>query len=126
MGSAIHTGLLSFMDEAKTDHWQKLQLPAMPEPGETGILVAEWDGRKFCLGRFQDKWFAFAYHCPHAGGVMADGDLNHRGQVLCPVHGYVFDIRTGYNSSGEGYYLRHWPVEVRSDGVYMEYRIPDE
>jgi 3-phenylpropionate/trans-cinnamate dioxygenase ferredoxin subunit len=28
-------------------------------------------------------------------------------------------MKNGRNVTGEGYYLKHWPVEVRDDGVYV-------
>ena len=29
-------------------------------------------------------------------------------------------MANGRNTSGEGYYLKHWVVEEREDGVYVE------
>jgi 3-phenylpropionate/trans-cinnamate dioxygenase ferredoxin subunit len=28
-------------------------------------------------------------------------------------------MKNGRNVSGEGYYLKHWPVELRGDGVFV-------
>ncbi len=28
-------------------------------------------------------------------------------------------MQNGRNVSGEGYYLKHWPVEAREDGIYV-------
>jgi len=30
----------------------------------------------------------------------------------------------GRNTSGEGYYLKHWKVETREDGVFVEMEEP--
>ena len=86
---------------------------------ENGIAVAELKGKKICLGRFKDEIFAFAYKCPHAGGIMADGYIDALGNVVCPLHRYKFSIQNGRNVSGEGYYLKHWPVEIREEGVFV-------
>ncbi len=83
------------------------------------IAVAELKGKKICLGRYQDRIFAFAWKCPHAGGIMADGYIDALGQVVCPLHRYKFSLENGRNTSGEGYYLKHWPVELREDGVFV-------
>lgn len=83
------------------------------------IAVAELKGKKICLGRFGDRVFAFAWKCPHAGGIMADGHIDALGQVVCPLHRYKFSLENGRNTSGEGYYLKHWPVELREDGVFV-------
>ena len=83
------------------------------------IALAELKGKKICIGRFREEVFAFAFKCPHAGGIMAEGYIDALGQVVCPLHRYKFDPRNGRNTSGEGYYLKHWPVQVNEDGVFV-------
>jgi nitrite reductase/ring-hydroxylating ferredoxin subunit len=85
----------------------------------SGIGVVKVDGKKVCIGRFQEQAFAFAYKCPHAGGILADGYIDALGNVVCPLHRYKYDVKNGRNVSGEGYYLKHWPLEEREDGVYV-------
>lgn len=86
--------------------------------GDNGIAVAELDGKKICVARFREFLFAFAYKCPHAGGILAQGYIDALGNVVCPLHRYKYDMKNGRNTSGEGYYLKHWPVEIREDGVF--------
>jgi 3-phenylpropionate/trans-cinnamate dioxygenase ferredoxin subunit len=50
---------------------------------------------------------------------MADGFIDDSGNVVCPLHRYRFNVKNGYNSSGEGFYLKTYPVEQREDGVYI-------
>lgn len=83
------------------------------------IAVVQVKGKKMCIGLHGEKAFAFAYKCPHAGGILADGYIDALGQVVCPLHRYKYNMENGRNTSGEGYYLRHWPVEIREDGVYI-------
>src|SRR5690349_22360812 len=79
------------------------------------IAVVEVKGKKICIGRHHERLFAFAFKCPHAGGLLADGYIDALGNVVCPLHRYRFSMENGRNTSGEGYYLKHWPVEVRDD-----------
>lgn len=83
------------------------------------IAVANVHGKKVCIGRQGDRHFAFAYKCPHAGGILADGYIDVLGNIVCPLHRYKFSMSNGRNTSGEGYYLKHWSVECREDGVYI-------
>lgn len=83
------------------------------------IAVAELRGKTICIGRYGDNLFAFAYKCPHAGGILADGYIDALGNVVCPLHRYKYNMQNGRNVSGEGYYLKHWPVEIREDGVFV-------
>jgi len=101
-------------------NWYKIadQLTGIPF-ATNNIAVVKVNGKTLCLGLHQGACFAFAYKCPHAGGIMADGFIDALGNVVCPLHRYKFAMANGRNVSGEGYYLKHWPVEQREDGVYV-------
>jgi nitrite reductase/ring-hydroxylating ferredoxin subunit len=86
---------------------------------DNNIAVTEVKGKKICIGRFNEEAFAFAFKCPHAGGILADGNIDALGNVVCPLHRYKYNMQNGRNVSGEGYFLKHWPVEQREDGVYV-------
>jgi len=45
--------------------------------------------------------------------------MDDAGNVVCPLHRYRFNIKNGYNSSGEGFYLKTYPLEKREDGLYI-------
>ena len=83
------------------------------------LAQVEAGGRKICLGRHNGQLFAFAPKCPHAGGRLVHGYIDASGNVVCPLHRYKFSMKNGRNMSGEGYYLKHWPVEVREEGVFV-------
>jgi nitrite reductase/ring-hydroxylating ferredoxin subunit len=77
------------------------------------------DGKPVCVGRYNGELFAFAPKCPHAGGFFIDGYIDALDNVVCPLHRYKFCLKNGRNVTGEGYYLKHRPVEVRPDGVFI-------
>jgi nitrite reductase/ring-hydroxylating ferredoxin subunit len=86
---------------------------------ENNISVVEVNGKKICIGKFKEGVFAFAYKCPHAGGLLADGYIDALGNVVCPIHRYKYDMKNGRNTTGEGYYLKNWPVEIRENGIFL-------
>ena len=51
--------------------------------------------------------------------LLADGYIDALGNIVCPLHRYKYNMENGRNVSGEGYYLKHWLVECREDGVYV-------
>ncbi|MGX5818009.1 Rieske (2Fe-2S) protein [Chitinophaga lutea] len=102
---------------AKQYNWHRLHDDDIATEKE--IAVHEVNGKKICFTRFDGQLHAFAFKCPHAGGPMSEGYIDDKGNVVCPLHRYRFNIRNGYNSSGEGFYLRTYPVETREDGVYV-------
>jgi 3-phenylpropionate/trans-cinnamate dioxygenase ferredoxin subunit len=83
------------------------------------MVVIEVDGKKITVAQYHDQLFAVAYKCPHASGIMADGSIDAAGNIICPLHRYKFNLQNGRNTSGEGYYLKTYPVEVREDGVFV-------
>jgi nitrite reductase/ring-hydroxylating ferredoxin subunit len=100
--------------------WLKIaEHPNELEFAENNIAVTSVNGKKICIGKFNNRFFAFAYKCPHAGGLLADGHIDAMGNVVCPLHRYKYDMENGRNTSGEGYYLKHWEVEQREDGLFV-------
>ncbi|HET6768256.1 MAG TPA: Rieske 2Fe-2S domain-containing protein [Chitinophagaceae bacterium] len=89
------------------------------EFASNNIAVVDLEGKNICLAKSNDGVFAFAYKCPHAGGVLAEGFIDPLGNIVCPLHRYKYNIANGRNVSGEGYYLKHWPVQIKEDGVFI-------
>jgi nitrite reductase/ring-hydroxylating ferredoxin subunit len=86
------------------------------------MCVLEVDGKKITIAKVADAVFACAYKCPHASGILADGFLDAAGNVVCPLHRYKFNLQTGRNVTGEGYFLPHYDVEIREDGIYVGFK----
>ncbi len=86
---------------------------------DNNIAVIEVNGKRICVAKHKENVFAFAFKCPHAGGILADGYIDVLGNVVCPLHRYKYNMQNGRNVSGEGYYLKHWPVELRETGVFI-------
>jgi len=86
-----------------------------------GLVLVEVAGKTITVGMDKEKehLFACAHKCPHAGGLLADGYIDALGNIVCPLHRYRFDPYNGRNTSGEGYYLRTFSVELREDGVFV-------
>ena len=76
-------------------------------------------GKWLCIARAGDQVFACAAKCPHAAASLCDGYINVQKQVVCSLHRYKFSLENGRNVSGEGYFLKTYPVEEREDGWYV-------
>ena len=87
--------------------------------GVNNLAQLNTGSKKICIAKFGDNLFACTAQCPHASGILADGFLDGLGNIVCPLHRYKYDLRNGRNVSGEGYFLKTYPVEVRDDGVYV-------
>jgi nitrite reductase/ring-hydroxylating ferredoxin subunit len=86
---------------------------------ENNIAVTEVNGKKVCVASFDKQLFGFAYKCPHAGGFLSEGYIDAVGNVVCPVHRYKFNMVNGRNITGEGYFLKTWPIKVENETILI-------
>jgi nitrite reductase/ring-hydroxylating ferredoxin subunit len=108
------------MSAIPTGNWFKIAESIAEIPfAETGLAEVEVNGRKICLSLQQGKVHACSNKCPHAGGNLAQGYIDAMGNIVCPLHRYRFDLNNGRNTSGEGFFLKTFPVEQRENGVYV-------
>lgn len=60
------------------------------------------DGRQIAVFRLRDGSLrALDAVCPHRGGPLADGLIDHR-VVICPLHGFTYDLATGCEVANGG------------------------
>jgi thiamine pyrophosphate-dependent acetolactate synthase large subunit-like protein/nitrite reductase/ring-hydroxylating ferredoxin subunit len=79
--------------------------------------------RSLVLTHVGDAYGALDNKCPHQGGPLGEGSIE-GGWLRCPWHGYDYDPLTGTPPPGFSDAPARFPVEVRTDGVYVE--VPDE
>jgi 3-phenylpropionate/trans-cinnamate dioxygenase ferredoxin subunit len=98
---------IKIFESIKEIHWQS-----------NNMTVIEVDGKKITIALFKEQLYAFAYKCPHAGGLMAEGFVDSLGNAVCPLHRYKFSLKTGRNSTGEDY-LKTYQTEINENGVFI-------
>ena len=104
----------------KKYNWHKVAESAQEiQWQENGLGMVEIKGKKVCIAKIQEEFYGFAPKCPHAGGMLSEGYLDALGNIVCPLHRYKFSIKNGRNTSGEGYALKTYTVELRSDGLFV-------
>jgi nitrite reductase (NADH) small subunit len=108
--------------------------------------LADGDYRVFAVDTFEvgvfrvgDKVVAYKNDCPHAGGPVCQGKIFHqieemltpdmksaglrhskRRNVVCPWHGYEFDIETGAHPGDPSVRLTPVKVAVRGGEIFVE------
>ena len=50
---------------------------------------------------------------------MSEGYIDSAGNIVCPLHGYKFNLQNGRNITGEGYFLKLFPVEICASVVFV-------
>jgi 3-phenylpropionate/trans-cinnamate dioxygenase ferredoxin subunit len=100
-------------------NWHKVDgvlFSAMEENKMLDFLIGD---KQVAVLKKENALYAFAATCPHAGARLCDGWLDAQGRIVCPLHKYRFDPANGRNTSGEGYKLKTYPVEIREDYIYV-------
>ena len=108
--------------------------------------IADGDYRIFSAGkrevgvfRIGERLFAWENNCPHAGGPICQGKIyprveealtddkrslglkfSDRKHIVCPWHGFEFDIETGLHPGDPSVRLRKIPVEVKSGDIWLK------
>jgi nitrite reductase/ring-hydroxylating ferredoxin subunit len=76
-------------------------------------------GKKICFARTAQGLFAVNDKCPHNGASLGNGYCTTENTIVCPLHRYHFDLKTGRAKSGLGDVVDTYPIEVRADGVFV-------
>jgi nitrite reductase/ring-hydroxylating ferredoxin subunit len=99
--------------------WHKIEgqtLSGFPENILCEILVGE---KRIGLLKRNNNIMAFTAACPHAGAPLCDGWIDSLGRIVCPDHKYRFDPVNGRNTTGEGYKLFTYPVEIKGEEIFV-------
>jgi nitrite reductase/ring-hydroxylating ferredoxin subunit len=99
-------------------HWHNIS-EQVSELGDSKPGEVNLSGKKIGLLKKGELVYAFAAKCPHSGAPLCEGWLDAKGHIVCPLHKYRFNPANGYNSSGEGYKLKTYPVEVRDGQIFV-------
>lgn len=95
------------------ERWHDLGPAAEIAPG--ALRAVRVGGRTLCVGRGDGGYFAIDDSCPHAGGSLAEGMVD-GDQVICPLHAFAFDVRTGQSPDDPGCAVRSHPIRIE-DGI---------
>jgi nitrite reductase (NADH) small subunit len=81
-------------------------------------------GKRLAIGRTARGYFALDDRCPHAGGSLGEGLLDGE-TVVCPIHGYAYDVVTG-EGLDDGAEVRVHPCELDGDVLRIRLANPEE
>ncbi len=76
-------------------------------------------GKKICLVHGTDGFYAVRDKCPHNGYALSAGYCIDDNSIVCPIHRYRFDLKTGKALSGMATKVETFVIKVFSDGVFL-------
>ena len=109
------------------------------EIAEGGVRIVRSGRTEIGVIRHGGKYYAYRNLCPHQGGPaceglhmpqiveLIDGEGVYHGKrydeddmhIVCPWHGWEFDLRTGHHPAGAKFALRRAKLEVADGHVYV-------
>lgn len=99
-------------------------------------VLAEVEGIEVAVFRVEGDYHAVANHCVHQGGPVCEGELRGRTtvaddgwnweydetekHVVCPWHGWLFDVTTGASPDDDRYVVPTYDVTVEDGEVFVD------
>jgi nitrite reductase/ring-hydroxylating ferredoxin subunit len=75
--------------------------------------------KRICLVLHNESLLAIEDRCSHNGESLSKGTVNYLGDVICPWHGYRFNLKTGRESDERSRDLVTYPVREDDEGVFI-------
>ena len=122
-----------------TDTPRAVDVAGSDEIGERGRLVVEIGGTTVGIFRFRGRLHAYENLCAHQGGPACQGRIVHRVRerldeqrrsrgtefepdsmhIVCPWHGFEYDVRTGRHPGRPDFALRSFPVAESGGRIHV-------
>jgi len=83
------------------------------------LLLWEEGGYSLLLTQIADRIICFENVCPHLGWPL-DMSAVDEGLLICPHHGFEFDLLSGACPLASGLSLRYFPVRERDQYIEVQ------
>jgi nitrite reductase/ring-hydroxylating ferredoxin subunit len=109
--------------------------PVEEVPTDGSRVIVELEGREIAVFRYDGAYYAVLNYCMHQSGPLCEGALEGCSQsgedgwewtydddpkhIVCPWHGWTFDITTGDCISDSRYTVPTYDVEVEDGTIYL-------
>lgn len=77
------------------------------------------DDIEIAIFKIADSVFALSNICPHQHTALIYEGIIEDGCIVCPVHGWMFDLQTGNKKSGRKG-LATYPVQISNGDVFVK------
>lgn len=121
-------GLMAGRQSALDDHRRWRQAPdeaalcvgTEQTLDKDSVHTVEWGGHRYALRFYKGDWIAHSAVCPHLLGPLDGVDIAADGTLMCPWHGYRFDVATGENVGGQCKAMKKPPrIDIHEGQVFL-------
>ncbi|MSP51280.1 MAG: Rieske (2Fe-2S) protein [Alphaproteobacteria bacterium] len=96
-----------------------INLPATDVTDEKPARVKTAAGFEIAVFRHGEEYFAVANRCPHQGASLAEGHCDGE-DVVCPMHRFKYDPRSGRCRFPKHLRLRVFPITKTGDTLAID------
>lgn len=93
-----------------------LKVNQLEEGKGTTVFVND---RDIALYKYEGDFYALDNTCLHRGGQLGDGWMS-GANVICPLHGWDYDVKTGVSRYQPKEVIATYPTEVDGDTVFID------
>tara|TARA_B110000014_G_C19629410_1_gene332294 strand:+ start:139 stop:459 length:321 start_codon:yes stop_codon:yes gene_type:complete len=84
------------------------------------LIRFDYQNKSYCIYHIEDGYFATDGICTHEAVHLEDG-LVMDGEIECPMHQGIFDIKTGKAKSAPVCIdLNTYPTKIEDDNIYIK------
>lgn len=76
------------------------------------------NGKEIALYNLNGKFYATTNICPHQGGPLDEGEMD-GDTVICPWHGWMFNVTDGATVMNPRLKIQTYPVQVQGDDILL-------
>jgi nitrite reductase (NADH) small subunit len=88
-------------------------------PPEGEAREYELEGKTYCIAHTEEGYAAVDNVCLHRGGPLAQGVLDGN-KIVCPWHGWAFDVNTGASVHNSSVRVTTYPIQVAGEDVLID------
>ncbi|MFQ5614668.1 MAG: glutamate synthase-related protein [Anaerolineae bacterium] len=97
---------------------QLVQVCTVDECPPGAVMTVTVNNVDIALCNYEGNFYALNNRCPHRGGQLGDGRLQ-GADLICPLHGWDFDVRTGISRYNTLDCVSTYPVVVKAGKVFL-------
>lgn len=99
--------------------WVKIAKKNDLAPGSSKHIELEDKGICVALSNVDGKYYAIDSVCPHMGGPLGEGEMDGN-MVVCPWHGWPFDVVTGNCAIRPGLKQKVFTLKIEGEEIFVE------
>jgi glutamate synthase domain-containing protein 2 len=97
---------------------QRIQVATVKDFPPGSVKTVEVNNVALALCNYEGEYYALDNRCPHRGGQLGDGSLV-GSDLICPLHKWDFDVRTGISRYDNNDRVATYPVQVDDGKLFI-------